>query len=347
MNLKKLTLIGIFLPMLFTNGKVTVSNSNKQVPINSRISRSNSGQVTYEYECTDRLDYARVGVESTLNYHDWSNKADPKGSRAVYAGRSTGDYKSITLKNSSNSGIVSTSSGGFIKKVTVTFIPESPTEQDGRGIEIYGSSTAYTAASDLYSDSTKGTLLGTVLKPYKSSGKEYTSELTVSGEYNYIGVKSTNFIIEIEPILFSWIETTPSESDIDAVNTFISSHMHPEISPNDPGTGLCKSESWYYEAKEEFNKLSDRQRAIILTSYSDVDIESGYEFTYNLIKERLLSWARNNHGEISNNKLSRINYIVPNIIKTDHIILIAVITSVLTILSFIGYGFYRYKRDHN
>jgi len=344
MNLKKPTLIGIFLPMLFTNGKATVTNSNKQVPISSRLSRTNNEQVTYEYEGTDRLDYQRVGVTYKTTYHPWSGLVDPDGSRAVYAGCSTGDDNSITLRTySSTSGIVSTSSGGTIKSVTVTFAPMSST---GRGVEIYGSNTAYTAASDLYSGNTKGTLLGTVIKPNKYIEKEYTSTFIVSGDYNYIGVKSIEFAIEIEPILFSWSDATPSDTDILATNTFISTYMHLEISPSDPGTGLCKSSSWYSLAKEAFNNLSNRQRAIILTSYSDVDIESDYEFTYNLIKNRLLSWARNNHEEISNNKLLRINYIVPNIIKTDHIILIAVITSVLTILSFVGYSFYKYKRDH-
>ena len=77
-------------------------------------------------------------------------------SDAEYAGQSAKDASgNIQLRSkNSNSGLVSTTSGGTIKSVKITVGSGSNT------IDVYGKNTAYTDATDLYSSSTQGTKVG-------------------------------------------------------------------------------------------------------------------------------------------------------------------------------------------
>lgn len=77
-------------------------------------------------------------------YTDFSNVAAT--SIARYAGNSAKTSSGgIQLRSkNSNSGIVSTTSGGTVKSVTVTVESGTPT------VDIYGNNTAYTGATDMY-----------------------------------------------------------------------------------------------------------------------------------------------------------------------------------------------------
>ena len=94
----------------------------------------------------------------------------------------------------STSGIVSTTSGGKIRKVTIVW--ESHTT-NGRKLDIYGSNTAYTAPTDLYDDAKKGTNLGSIV--YGTS-----TELTIEGDYTYIGIRSNYGAMYISSITIVW-----------------------------------------------------------------------------------------------------------------------------------------------
>ena len=109
-------------------------------------------------EITDVLNRELIGVTST-SYSGWEGKTS--NSDAVYAGNSAGGNESIQLRsNNSNSGIITTASGGTLTNVTVTW-NESTT--DGRTLQVYGSHTAYTSPTELYSADTFGELLGTIV----------------------------------------------------------------------------------------------------------------------------------------------------------------------------------------
>ena len=112
-------------------------------------------------------------------------------SDAVYAGNSAKDGSdNIQLRSkNSNSGIVSTTSGGKVKSVKITVGSGTNT------IDVYGSNTAYTGASSLYSSSTQGTKLGSVTA---------TGTITVTGDYQYIGIRSNSGAIYVSSIEITW-----------------------------------------------------------------------------------------------------------------------------------------------
>lgn len=141
---------------------------------------------------TDVLNQDFTGVTGST-YTDWSGKTS--NSSAVYAGQCAGQNSSIQLRTkNNNSGIITTTSGGKIKKVSVVW--ESHTTNN-RELQIYGKNTAYSSASDLYNASTQGTLLGTIV--YGTS-----TELTISGDYTYIGLRSADGAMYLTSISIDW-----------------------------------------------------------------------------------------------------------------------------------------------
>lgn len=155
-------------------------------------------------EVVDVLNRALTEVEGT-SYASWNGKTSI--SDAVYAGQSAGGNESIQLRsNNSNSGIVTTTSGGFAKKVTVIW---NSNTSNGRTLNVYGSNTAYTDPTELYDNTTSGTKLGTIV-----CGT--STELVIDGDYEYIGLRSNSGAMYISEIQITWStgpvtpDTTPS-----------------------------------------------------------------------------------------------------------------------------------------
>jgi len=148
---------------------------------------------------TDVLTSAITGVTGTGSYSDWSDKTVT--SDAVYAGNSAkSSIDAIQMRsNNSNSGIISTTSGGMLKSVTVTWTDGNTS---GRSLDIYGSNTAYSAATDLYDSKKQGTKLGSIT--YKTS-----TSLTISGDYAYIGLRSNSGALYFVDISIEWTTGTP------------------------------------------------------------------------------------------------------------------------------------------
>ncbi len=142
-------------------------------------------------EVTDVLNRELTGVTGS-SYTDWSGKTS--NSEAVYAGQSAGDNNSIQLRSKdNNSGIVTTTSGGKAKKVVVTW---NSNTTDGRTIYVYGKNQAYSSASELYNDATDGDLLAEVAKG--------TSEVTISKDYEYIGIRSKSGALYLSEVQITW-----------------------------------------------------------------------------------------------------------------------------------------------
>ena len=148
---------------------------------------------------TDVLTNAKIGVTGTNSYSDWSGKSFT--SNAIYSGNSAqSSVGSIQMRsNNSNSGIISTTSGGTLKSVTVTW---SDGNTSGRSLDVYGKNTAYTAATDLYDSGKQGTKLGSIT--YSTS-----KSLTISGDYAYIGLRSNNGALYLTDISIEWTTGTP------------------------------------------------------------------------------------------------------------------------------------------
>lgn len=162
---------------------------------------------------TDVLNNTWTGITGT-SYTVFADKT--ANSNAVYAGQCAGGNSSIQLRSTnSNSGIVTTTSGGKLKKVTVTW---NSNTSDGRTLNIYGSNTAYTAAANLYSNSDQGTLLGTIVKGT-------STELEISDDYTYVGMRSYSGAMYLDKISIDWETSDPDPYTVD-FNTAISTSSH-------------------------------------------------------------------------------------------------------------------------
>ena len=152
-------------------------------------------------ETTDVPD--QTGV--TVTYTDWSGKSasNTGHSNAVYAGQSAGENDAIQIRSkNSNSGIITTTSGGKVKYVSVVW--EGHTTA-GRTIYIYGKNEAYSAVTDLFATATQGTKLDSI-----ECGKSTVA--AISGDYKYIGICSKDGALYLSSVSIEW--TTASLSSI-------------------------------------------------------------------------------------------------------------------------------------
>jgi len=170
---------------------ITDFTATKDQDYYAAYSHTEEGESGGSETIEDELTRATTGVSGT-SYSNWSGKTVT--SDAVYAGNSAGGNDAIQLRSSnSNSGIITTTSGGKLKKVVVTW---NSSTASGRKIDIYGKNAAYSAATDLYNSSTQGTKLGSIA--------DTQTELTVSGDYTYVGVRSNSGALYLDDITFTW-----------------------------------------------------------------------------------------------------------------------------------------------
>ena len=146
---------------------------------------------------TDTINYAFVGIDNGAQYSDWSDKEGT--SHAVYAGNSTGgdsnSGNAVQIRSkSSNSGIVTTETGGLARKVTVVWNNQTAV---GNKLDIYGKDEAYSSPSELYNNSTQGTKLGTI-------EKGDSTELTIVGDYEFIALRSYSGALYLDSIEIDW-----------------------------------------------------------------------------------------------------------------------------------------------
>ena len=151
---------------------------------------------------TDKLTAADFPATNTT-YTDFTGVQ--KNSAAVYAGQSAQDKDgNIQMRSkNSNSGIVSTTSGGKVKSVTITV-----GASNANTIEVYGSHTAYNSAADLYATSGntgQGTKVGSV---------SATGTVTFTEDYEYVGIRSNNGAIYVASVEIEW--ATAEEGGVNA-----------------------------------------------------------------------------------------------------------------------------------
>ncbi len=147
------------------------------------------------------------GSNTSGSYTSFTNKSG-SSSDAVYAGMfykhgngpdNCHDYIQMR-SNSSNSGLVSTTSGGKVVSVTVTWNSKS---SNGATLNVYGSNSAYSAATDLYDNDTDGDLIGTIVKGTSVS-------LDIDDDYEYIGLRSNSGALYLDDISIEWSNKTLS-----------------------------------------------------------------------------------------------------------------------------------------
>ena len=149
--------------------------------------------VVIEGGVVDVLNLALTGAKGTT-YSSWSGKTS--NSSAVYAGQSAGGNNSIQLRSSnSNSGIVTTVSGGKVKKISIDW---NVNTDAARELWVYGSNTAYSSPTDLYNTSTDGDKLAEIVCG--------TTEFVIEGDYKYIGLRSGSGAMYLNSVEITWVE---------------------------------------------------------------------------------------------------------------------------------------------
>ncbi|MBR4966707.1 MAG: chitobiase/beta-hexosaminidase C-terminal domain-containing protein, partial [Bacteroidaceae bacterium] len=182
--------------------EITATTTVKAVAVNEGVS-SEVASATYtknepvtppaEGEVVDVLNRELTGISGTT-YTSWSGKTS--NSSAVYAGQSAGGNDAIQLRSSnSNSGIITTKSGGKVKKISIVWNDAT----GSRTLNIYGKNSPYTSPEDLYKTDKQGELLGQITK---ATGR--ATDIEVDGDYEYIGLRSNSGAMYINEINITW-----------------------------------------------------------------------------------------------------------------------------------------------
>ena len=214
----------------------------------------------------DRLTLASTGVSS--GYTAWTDKTGSEGV-AKYVGQSSNGNSSIQMRNQSPSGIVSTTSGGLIKKVKVDW---NTNTTNGRSIKIYGSNTAYTESADVYDSEKRGEELGSIAKG--------TTELEITGDFAYVGILPVGGAMYLNSITFIWsapkvlegiaVKTAPTAVEYAAGEFFNPAGLVITASYDDESTADIT-----YEGNEDKFSFSPALDAALATTDEKVTITYG------------------------------------------------------------------------
>ena len=245
-----------------TDKTFTITYNDVSTTLTTQVQRR--ARVAVSGSVDDTITKETTGASGNT-YIEWSNKTI--SSTAVYSGNNAGSYSSVQLRSATSSGssahagIISTASGGKLTKVTVVWNSNSTS---GRSLSIYGKNTAYSEVNDLWSTSseTKGTLLGSIT--YGTS-----TELTIEGDYEYVGLRATDGAIYLTSITISY-------ADSDTATNLANYIMYEDID------GQCNTK--FSTAKGYFEGLSKEERATFMN-------ESGTDYVINTARARLKAWA--------------------------------------------------------
>ena len=230
-------------------------------------------------DVADALTASNLAATSTT-YTDFSGVSIT--SDAVYAGNSAKTASGgIQLRSkNSNSGIVSTTSGGVVKSVTITV------ESGSNTIDVYGSNTAYTAASDLYNTSTQGTKVGSLTA---------TGTITFTDEYAYVGIRSNSGALYLTQVDITWTSAAPPTYTITAESnntTYGTVSLSGSVITGSPKSG-CRYASPAYTVTDGTATVSQSGDAFTVTPSTDCTVQINFE----AIPSYTVTW--NNNGATS------------------------------------------------
>lgn len=142
------------------------------------------------------------GMSST--YGEWT-----KNLNANYKGNTSSHSSGIQMRSTNSSSIVSTSSAGYVKSVTI-MAPAAVFS--GRTFDVYGSNAAYTATNQLYQgnrpEGSRKVGSFTISEEVETVGT-----VTIDGNYQYVGVRSNNNALVASKIFIEW-STSPSATAV-------------------------------------------------------------------------------------------------------------------------------------
>ena len=193
------------------------------------------------------------------SYTAFSNVTKDTG--AVYAGNSAKtDGGAIQLRSSNNnSGIVMTSSVSKAVGIELRFNSSTPS---ARVVSVYGQSTAYSSASDLYGESS---LIAEIA--YSDGANQL---IVFDQPYDYIGIRSKSGALYLDEVTFYFEEPEPSQAESYA-ETFIKSMTC-------DGKGAITAEEGTWETLSDlYAGLSDSDKGILKEATPDKNSESWVE----------------------------------------------------------------------
>lgn len=220
------------------------------------------------YEVTDRLTCDLINTPESL-FRAWSDVHSQ--SNAVYAGNSECKNETIHMKSAgSNSGIVTTASGGKAKRITASW-NENTTAN--KALYVYGSATPFSAPNELYTDEAQAKLLGSIVY-------EETEELDIVGDYEYIGLRSKSGDIYLDVIEITWeIESAPVTPSPTAEPT-ATPEPSPTAEPNDSKTYVLVTEEKELASGSTYLIASSGESGeAYVMSKQNVNTRSAYEVT--------------------------------------------------------------------
>ena len=198
-------------------GWYTDSNTNTEYDFDLKINQNITLYAGWA-ECITKQDTLVATDLSAINT-TYKNFSNVKKDNATYAGNNSKNTSgSIQLRSDRNeSGIVSTKSDGFIRKVIISW---DESTIDGRRIDVYGSNTAYSLASELYSNNTSGKLLSS-----KGIVKGTSTELIINDDYKYVGIRSNLGSLYIKSITFEWEPIKPTVDETILQSSYLFTKM--------------------------------------------------------------------------------------------------------------------------
>ncbi|MEE3466678.1 MAG: fibronectin type III domain-containing protein, partial [Candidatus Cryptobacteroides sp.] len=217
-----------------------------------------------------KLDVITVSqTNATSNsYADFSNLV--LSSNARYAGKNAKGNDVIQLNSTKPYGIWSTTSGGYVRSVTVTLLAGT-----ANTLDIYAKNSAY-ASEDLYtSAATKGTKVGSVTA---STGESVRQKIVFSDNYNYVGIRSSNGAIYVEEIRIEWATsglpkaavTTLPATDIEAVNATLNG------SYSNAANGILEAGFYWDTNSADLDNLAHPEQFVVAT---DSDVATSGNFS--------------------------------------------------------------------
>ena len=184
--------------------EITATTTVKAIAVNEAgtsdvVSATYTKNQSVDSGITDVLNREITEVPNGTDYFAWSGKS--VNSSAVYAGQSAGRYNTIQLRSDkSNSGIISTTSGGKLRKIKVDW---NSNTAEGRTLRIYGNNSPYTTPAELYdtdnNNDNQGTLLGEIV-----CGE--STVFVVEGDYTYVGLRSQSGAMYLNSVEITWEE---------------------------------------------------------------------------------------------------------------------------------------------
>lgn len=221
-------------------GATTGTSITVNVEYNGLTSSKTINDIVISKATVDVITADKLAATSTT----YTSFSDLKINDAVYAGSTSKNKGAIQLRSkNSDSGIYSTKTGGLVTKVSIEWQNGSNT------LDVYGKNEPYTAVGDLYSSSSQGTKIGSI-----TSGS--TTELSINGNYHFIGLRSNYGALYIKSITITYVADTASTLA--------------EYIMSENTEGQCETK--FPVANDIYQMLTDEEKAKFVSSSSDETI---------------------------------------------------------------------------